>query len=155
MAGRPLAPENYYRLPWNLADNAITWLEPTTKCNMNCEGCYREKGDHRPLDSVIKELEGIKQVRRTDGISIAGGEPLLYPDLLRLSKKVLAGVTSLQFSSISVHSKSFITNYNLYKIAVLCYSGPITFFWADKPWPDIKLTTIGNECCYRFLWKSS
>src|SRR5208337_2267917 len=88
MAGRPLAPENYYRLPWNLADNAITWLEPTTKCNMNCEGCYREKGDHRPLDSVIKELEGIKQVRRTDGISIAGGEPLMYPDLLNLVRYV-------------------------------------------------------------------
>lgn len=36
---RPLTPESYYRLPWNLADNAITWLEPTTKCNLSCEGC--------------------------------------------------------------------------------------------------------------------
>ncbi|MGD0828617.1 MAG: radical SAM protein [Desulfobaccales bacterium] len=88
MAISPLTPENYYRLPWNLADNAITWLEPTSKCNMNCEGCYREKGDHRPLDSVIQELEGIKQVRRTDGISIAGGEPLMYPDLLNLVRYV-------------------------------------------------------------------
>jgi MoaA/NifB/PqqE/SkfB family radical SAM enzyme len=39
MESRPLAPEKYYRLPWNLADNAITWLEPTTTCNMACEGC--------------------------------------------------------------------------------------------------------------------
>ena len=88
MERRLLAPENYYRLPWNMADNAITWLEPTTKCNLNCEGCYREKGDHRPLDSVIQELEGIKRVRRTDGISIAGGEPLMYPDLLNLVRYV-------------------------------------------------------------------
>jgi MoaA/NifB/PqqE/SkfB family radical SAM enzyme len=39
MESRPLAPEKYYRRPWNLADNAITWLELTTTCNMACEGC--------------------------------------------------------------------------------------------------------------------
>jgi uncharacterized Fe-S cluster-containing radical SAM superfamily protein len=88
MQSKPLTPENYYRLPWNLADNAITWLEPTTKCNMACEGCYREKGDHRPLADVIQELETIKRLRKTDGISIAGGEPLLYPQLLDLVRYV-------------------------------------------------------------------
>jgi len=84
MDSKPLTPGNYYRLPWNLADNAITWLEPTTTCNMACEGCYREKGAHRPLADVINELETIKKLRRTDGVSIAGGEPLLYPQLLEL-----------------------------------------------------------------------
>lgn len=84
MESRSLTPENYYRLPWNLADNAITWLEPTTKCNMYCDGCYRERGDHRPLSEVVAELESIKGLRKTDGISIAGGEPLLYPHLFDL-----------------------------------------------------------------------
>ena len=75
--------------------------------------------------------------------------------LLRLSKKVFPGVTSFQFLSPSVQRKSFITNYNLYKIVILCYPWPITFFGRIKPWPDIKFTIIDNECSYRFLWKSS
>lgn len=75
-----------YRLPWNLADNAITWLEPTTKCNLYCEGCYRENdpAGHKPLQTVIEELETVKRLRNSDGISIAGGEPLIYPEIVEL-----------------------------------------------------------------------
>lgn len=75
-----------YRLPWNLADNAITWLEPTTKCNLYCEGCYRENdpAGHKPLGTVIEELETVKRLRNSDGISIAGGEPLIYPQIVEL-----------------------------------------------------------------------
>ncbi len=75
-----------YRLPWNLADNAITWLEPTTKCNLYCEGCYRENdpAGHKPLQTVMEELETVKLLRTSDGISIAGGEPLIYPDIVEL-----------------------------------------------------------------------
>ncbi|THB65281.1 MAG: radical SAM protein [Desulfovibrio sp.] len=90
MVIRELTPEKYYRLPWNLADNAITWLEPTTKCNLYCEGCYRENdpGGHRPLDDVKEELLAVKKLRKTDGISIAGGEPLIYPDIVELVRFV-------------------------------------------------------------------
>ena len=86
MSARPLTPENYYRLPWNLADNAITWLEPTTACNIYCDGCYRENdpSGHKSLETVIGELEVIKRLRKTHGISIAGGEPLLYPHIREL-----------------------------------------------------------------------
>ena len=50
--------KNYYRVPWNLADNAIIWLECTKKCNLYCDGCYRQNvNDHKPLE-VIKT--GIK-----------------------------------------------------------------------------------------------
>lgn len=92
MKKRPLTPESYYRLPWNLADNAITWLEPTTKCNLYCEGCYRENdpNGHKPLEQVIRDLETVKRLRHTDGISIAGGEPLIYPDLIPLVRYVAA-----------------------------------------------------------------
>ena len=89
---RPLTPETYYRLPWNLADNAITWLEPTTKCNLYCEGCYRENDPegHKPLAEVIAHLEAGRALRRTDGISIAGGEPLIYPHIVELVRYVAA-----------------------------------------------------------------
>ena len=68
-----------YRLPWTLPDNAIDWLEPTSMCNLYCDGCYRknETNAHKPLDVVRKELDVFNRLRKTDGISIAGGDPLL------------------------------------------------------------------------------
>ncbi len=30
-----------YRLPWSFSDNAIASLEPTGKCDLAYEGCYR------------------------------------------------------------------------------------------------------------------
>ena len=64
-----------YRLPWTLPDNAITWLEPTGACNLYCEGCYRKNIPERtnPLEQVRSELDTFKRLRKTDGVSIAGG----------------------------------------------------------------------------------
>jgi pyruvate-formate lyase-activating enzyme len=80
----------YYRLPWNLPDNAISWLEVTKACNMYCEGCYREndpKG-HKSLDEVKHELEIFKKLRKTDGISLAGGDPLVHPDIVGIVRLI-------------------------------------------------------------------
>src|ERR1035437_10944518 len=73
-----------YRLPWNLADNAISWLEPTSACNLACDGCYRENvaKSHKPLEVVREEIDTFLRLRKTDGISIAGGEPLMHPDII-------------------------------------------------------------------------
>ena len=70
-----------YRFPWTLADNAISWLEPTSECNLHCDGCYREnrKGAHKSLDEVKADLDVFQRLRKSDCISIAGGDPLLYP----------------------------------------------------------------------------
>ena len=48
-----------YRFPWTLADNSISWLEPTSECNLKCDGCYREnvKGAHKSMDEVKGELD--------------------------------------------------------------------------------------------------
>jgi len=80
---------NYYRLPWNLADNTITWLEPTKKCNLYCEGCYRKnETDHKSVEAIREELTIFTQLRKTDGISIAGGDPLTHPDILEIVRTV-------------------------------------------------------------------
>ena len=78
--------QSLYRLPWNLADNGITWLEPTAQCNLNCYGCYRKnvKNSHKTLEEVKHELDFIQSKRKTDCISIAGGDPLLYPHIVEL-----------------------------------------------------------------------
>lgn len=75
-----------YRLPWTLPDNAISWLEPTAECNLACDGCYRKniKDAHKPLEEVKKELDIFQSMRNCDCVSIAGGDPLLYPDIVEL-----------------------------------------------------------------------
>ncbi len=84
------SPNTLYRLPWNLADNAISWLEPTSKCNLFCDGCYRENRDlsHKSIDEIKHELDVFERLRKTDSISIAGGEPLMHPDLPEIVRLV-------------------------------------------------------------------
>mgnify|MGYP000648695271 CR=1 FL=1 len=87
-----LSSRSLYRLPWNFADNAISWLEPTSTCNLYCDGCYREnrKSSHKSLEEVQHELDVFERYRQCDGVSIAGGEPLTHPgivDIVRMVKR--------------------------------------------------------------------
>ena len=79
-----------YRLPWTLPDNGISWLEPTARCNLNCYGCYRKniKDSHKSMEQVKHELDIFQSLRKTDCISIAGGEPLLYPNIVELVAEI-------------------------------------------------------------------
>ncbi|HTR98463.1 MAG TPA: radical SAM protein, partial [Bacteroidota bacterium] len=79
----PLNHRELYRLPWNLSDNAINWLEPTSQCNLYCDGCYRknETNGHKTLEQVRHELDVFNRLRNTDGVSIAGGDPLTHPKI--------------------------------------------------------------------------
>jgi hypothetical protein len=83
-------PADLYRLPWSLPDNGISWLEPSARCNLNCYGCYRKniKNSHKPMAQVKHELDVFQSLRKTDCISIAGGEPLLYPHIVELVAEV-------------------------------------------------------------------
>ena len=81
---------NYYRLPWNLTDNSISWLEPTAKCNLHCEGCYRqnENNSHKSMAEIKQELDVFTSLRKCDGVSIAGGDPLTHPEIIEIVREV-------------------------------------------------------------------
>ncbi|MBU2444265.1 MAG: radical SAM protein [Bacteroidetes bacterium] len=81
---------DYYRLPWNLADNSISWLEPTFKCNLACDGCYRrnENESHKSLEQIKEELKVFTRLRKCDGISIAGGDPLTHPEIIDIVRMI-------------------------------------------------------------------
>jgi hypothetical protein len=92
MPAATLAPKAYYRLPWNYSDNAVSWLEPTTKCNLACEGCYRntEAGKNKSLDEVQSDLDVFASLRKSDCISIAGGDPLMHHQIADIVRTVKA-----------------------------------------------------------------
>jgi sulfatase maturation enzyme AslB (radical SAM superfamily) len=75
-----------YRLPWSTNDNPIGWVEITDICNIHCDGCYRMvMGDgHKPLNQVKEEVLFLKKWRNCDGISLAGGEPILHPQIVEI-----------------------------------------------------------------------
>lgn len=79
-----------YRLPWTLPDNAICWLEPTSACNLACDGCYRENlaKSHKSLEVVTQEVETFRHLRNSDAISIAGGDPLMHPKIVDIVKMI-------------------------------------------------------------------
>lgn len=74
---------NLYRLPWSLNDNPIGWVEITDLCNIQCKGCYRQRVEgHKPLEAIKDEVLFMKQWRNIDNVSLAGGEPLIHPDIV-------------------------------------------------------------------------
>jgi Radical SAM superfamily len=72
-----------YRMPWTMADNGFSWLEPTRRCNLSCEYCYQRNDPTsvKALAEIARELDGLRRLRRCDVMIIAGGEPLTHPDL--------------------------------------------------------------------------
>jgi len=88
-AAAPLDHRSLYRLPWSSSDNVLSWLEPTARCNLACEGCYRENvNEHKPLAEVRADLDTFARFRNFDGVSIAGGDPLLHPAIEEIVESI-------------------------------------------------------------------
>ncbi|MBI4702646.1 MAG: radical SAM protein [Deltaproteobacteria bacterium] len=80
-------PQNYFRLPFTLTDNALSWLEVTTACNLHCEGCYRDTRSaegHKSLEEISAELDVFARERKSDAMSLAGGDPLVHPQIVEI-----------------------------------------------------------------------
>jgi len=71
-----------YKMPFSLRDNQGAWIEVTDHCNMHCFGCYRNKlSGHKPLQELFYAIDESITTTNCDEIVIAGGEPLIYPQL--------------------------------------------------------------------------
>lgn len=73
--------------------NSITLL-PTTRCNLNCQYCYAEAGDHKAEDLPVETVEAVlrylipNQPDKNKIFSmgyLGGGEPTLRFDLIKRS----------------------------------------------------------------------
>lgn len=83
-------PNAYYRLPWTLNDNVLSWLEPTKKCNIYCDGCYstNEANSHKSMSDVRSDLDVFTAHRKMDSVSIAGGDPLTHPEIVEIVRVI-------------------------------------------------------------------
>lgn len=71
-----------YRFPWSQVDNPGTWIEVTDSCDLACPGCFRHRLEgHRSLDVIRDEIRLCQKATNCERVAIAGGEPLLYPQL--------------------------------------------------------------------------
>lgn len=76
-----------FKLPWSKNNNPNGWIEVTSYCQLECPGCYRGLDqpdpirEHESLDTLKKGVDAMVAYRNVECLSIAGGEPLLYPRL--------------------------------------------------------------------------
>ena len=78
---------NVYRIPWNLYDNPIGWIEVTDECDMYCEGCYRNyiktREGHKDLEEINKEVLFMQKERNVSEISLGGRRAFSTPEYSR------------------------------------------------------------------------
>ena len=70
----------------------VLMLEPLHACNLQCNGCGRIREYADTLGQRLSVEECLRAVLECDApiVSICGGEPLLYPDIVELTDKILA-----------------------------------------------------------------
>jgi MoaA/NifB/PqqE/SkfB family radical SAM enzyme len=90
--------KNLYRLPYSMNDNPIGWIEATDICNIKCKGCYRlVMGEgHKPVEQIKEEILFLRKWRNCDNISLAGGEPILHPDI----KEIVSFIVGLKMKVV-------------------------------------------------------
>jgi len=77
------------KLPWTNKTCPNFVLEINRQCDIRCEGCYKRlDGSNKPLEEIKNDLDTALTLRNIQTVSIAGGEPLLHPELSEIIRLV-------------------------------------------------------------------
>ena len=70
----------------------VLMLEPLHACNLTCTGCGRIREYKSTIDEILTVEQCLKAVEECGApvVSICGGEPLIYPEIGRLAREILA-----------------------------------------------------------------
>src|SRR5262250_3811832 len=70
----------------------VMMLEPLHACNLTCTGCGRIREYKSTIDELLSVEECLRAVDECGApiVSICGGEPLIYPEIGRLTREILA-----------------------------------------------------------------
>lgn len=69
----------------------VLMLEPLHACNLTCTGCGRIREYQSTIHQMMSVKECLKSVEECGApiVSICGGEPLIYPEIGRLTREIL------------------------------------------------------------------
>src|SRR6201987_4906210 len=72
-------------------------LEPLHDCNLTCTGCGRIRKYKSKINEMLSVEECLKAVDDCGApiVSICGGEPMIYPEIGRLTSEILASKKQL------------------------------------------------------------
>ena len=98
-----------YKPPWSTTDNQGGWVEVTDRCDLVCPGCYRKSLEgHRSLDDIKRDIKECQAITNCDAMVVAGGEPLLYPDIPEVIRFIdKCGMKSLVLSNGTILMKKW------------------------------------------------
>ena len=70
----------------------VMMLEPLHACNLTCTGCGRIREYKSTIDEMLTVEQCIAAMEECGApvVSICGGEPMIYPEIGRLTKEILA-----------------------------------------------------------------
>ena len=70
----------------------VLMLEPLHSCNLTCTGCGRIREYKSTIDEILPVSECIAAVEESGApiVSICGGEPMIYPEIGKLTSEILA-----------------------------------------------------------------
>jgi molybdenum cofactor biosynthesis enzyme MoaA len=64
-------------------------VEVNQKCNISCRACYKDRLNYtKPLDQILREVDLFIAKRRLHTLTLAGGEPLLHPQLAQVIRYI-------------------------------------------------------------------
>ena len=76
-------------LPWAGRDVPHAILDINRGCNIRCRACYNDRPpENKPLARIAIDLDNLLELRHLHTLTIAGGEPLLHPDLETIIRMV-------------------------------------------------------------------
>ncbi len=88
-------------------------LEPTHRCNLTCEGCDRIRLHEKEMknDLSLDECLNASIESNAPVVTVTGGEPLLYSELIPLTKELLRLKRHVYLCTNGLLTESFIENF--------------------------------------------
>ncbi len=78
-----------FPLKFALEETPHATIEANRTCNMRCSSCYTLNKHHvKPPEEVKAEIDLLRSKRKLDTITLLGGEPTLYPDLVEIIRYI-------------------------------------------------------------------
>ncbi|MFO0754584.1 MAG: adenosyl-hopene transferase HpnH [Thermodesulfovibrionales bacterium] len=92
----------------------VLMLEPTHRCNLACAGCDRIRlhDAMQSADLSLEECLGASEEAGAPVVTVTGGEPLLYRDLLPLVAELLRRKRHVYLCSNGLLTESFIEGFS-------------------------------------------